>query len=300
MTASLLGLAMLFLSGSVLVLSELRWFRRPRLVDRISPYVYPAKYAAGDGLLSVTSFKEVIGPLSQSVADALARALGVTDDLHRRLERVHSPSDASDFRTRQMGVAGSALGLATAVSIMVSPPPLVAATFVGGAPLAAFSVIERRSLLESRRWQRRTVSELPVIAEQLGTLITAGWSLTAATLRIAERGRGVCASDLERVHGRMRQGLTEVEALREWAVRVGVDDVAGLVAILAMNNETDGLGRLVTEHARSLRREAHRRTIEDAERRTQLVWIPVTVAALVPGVILMAVPFVDALSLFAG
>jgi hypothetical protein len=30
------------------------------------------------------------------------------------------------------------------------------------------------------------------------------------------------------------------------------------------------------------------------------VWIPVTVAALVPGVLFLAVPFVDALRLFGG
>jgi hypothetical protein len=29
------------------------------------------------------------------------------------------------------------------------------------------------------------------------------------------------------------------------------------------------------------------------------VWIPVTVAALVPGVVFLAVPFIDALRLFA-
>ena len=40
--------------------------------------------------------------------------------------------------------------------------------------------------------------------------------------------------------------------------------------------------------------------VESIERRTQMVWIPVTVAALVPGVIFMAVPFVEALSLFSG
>ena len=40
--------------------------------------------------------------------------------------------------------------------------------------------------------------------------------------------------------------------------------------------------------------------IEAIERRTQQVWIPVTFAALVPGVLLMGVPFVDALSLFSG
>ena len=39
--------------------------------------------------------------------------------------------------------------------------------------------------------------------------------------------------------------------------------------------------------------------IETIERRGQQVWIPVTVAALVPGVIFLAVPFIDALRLFA-
>lgn len=48
-----------------------------------------------------------------------------------------------------------------------------------------------------------------------------------------------------------------------------------------------------------MRREAHRELIETIERRTQQVWIPVTVAALLPGVLLMGVPFLEALSLFS-
>ena len=43
----------------------------------------------------------------------------------------------------------------------------------------------------------------------------------------------------------------------------------------------------------------HRELIETIERRGQQVWIPVTVAALVPGVIFLAVPFVEALRLFS-
>jgi tight adherence protein C len=35
------------------------------------------------------------------------------------------------------------------------------------------------------------------------------------------------------------------------------------------------------------------------ERRSQQVWIPVTVATLVPGVIFLAVPFVEALRMFS-
>jgi hypothetical protein len=43
----------------------------------------------------------------------------------------------------------------------------------------------------------------------------------------------------------------------------------------------------------------HRHTIEAIERRAQQVWVPVTVATLVPGVMLLAVPFLSALHLFA-
>ena len=38
--------------------------------------------------------------------------------------------------------------------------------------------------------------------------------------------------------------------------------------------------------------------METIERRSQQVWIPVTVATLLPGVLFLAVPFVEAMSLF--
>ena len=55
---------------------------------------------------------------------------------------------------------------------------------------------------------------------------------------------------------------------------------------------------LITEEARAIRRDAHRELIETIERRGQQVWIPVTVATLVPGVLFMAVPFIEAMRLF--
>jgi hypothetical protein len=73
-----------------------------------------------------------------------------------------------------------------------------------------------------------------------------------------------------------------------------------LVPVLALNSEAADLGRLVSEEARAIRREQHRRLVETMERRGQQVWIPVTVATLVPGVIFLAIPFIEALRLFAG
>jgi hypothetical protein len=101
------------------------------------------------------------------------------------------------------------------------------------------------------------------------------------------------------VVGRIRQGLSETEALREWATVADVDALHRLVGVLALNRQSGDLGRLIGEEARAIRRDVHRELIETIERRGQQVWIPVTVAALVPGVIFLAVPFIDALSLFA-
>jgi hypothetical protein len=87
--------------------------------------------------------------------------------------------------------------------------------------------------------------------------------------------------------------------LREWAAVADVEALNRLVPALALNREASDLGRLVSEEARAIRRDAHRQLIETIERRSQQVWIPVTVAALVPGVLFLVVPFIDALRLFS-
>jgi len=97
---------------------------------------------------------------------------------------------------------------------------------------------------------------------------------------------------------RVRQGLTEGEALREWAARARVEALDRLVPVLALNSEAADLGRLVSDEARSIRRDVQRQVVETMERRAQSVWIPVTLATLVPGVILLAIPFAQALRLF--
>ncbi len=96
----------------------------------------------------------------------------------------------------------------------------------------------------------------------------------------------------------MQQGVGESAALHEWAAVARVPAVDRLVAVLALNREAGDLGRLIADEARSVRAEVHRELIETIERRGQQVWIPVTVATLLPGVLFLAVPFVEAMRLF--
>jgi tight adherence protein C len=282
--------------GATLVLSEFRWFARVRLIDRLRPY---APGGMAEPRRQFESFREVVGPLAQSVGERVSRVFGVSEQLALRLERIHSPLDVTAFRVRQLGWSLGGLAASLALVTAVRPAPALSTLLLAAGPLLAFLIQEQRVATASRSWQRRTFLELPVVAEQLAMLLSAGYSLGAALNRLAARGRGCCALDLQRVVVRVRQGLSEADALREWAGVARVDALDRLVPLLALNRDAPDLGRLLSAEARSIRRDVQRELVETMERRGQAVWIPVTVATLVPGVVFLAIPFVEALRLFS-
>jgi tight adherence protein C len=297
-TLVLSGLALW--AGATLLLSTTRWFSRVSLAERLRPYAVGGMATTGrTGLLSVESFRDAIGPLSRVVGERLAKLLGVAEDLETRLARIHSPLDATAFRIRQVGYALAGFAVAALIGLAFRPPVPIALLFLVGGPLLAFLILEQQLALASKAWQRRVFLELPVVSEQLAMLLSAGYSLTAAMNRVSTRGHGACARDLARVLARIRQGLSDVEALREWGAIAQVEALDRLIPVLALNREASDLGRLLSEEARGVRRDVQRELTELVERRGQQVWIPVTVATLVPGVIFLAVPFVTALRLFA-
>jgi pilus assembly protein TadC len=295
------GAGLLVWIGATLLLSRSARLSRPGLAERLRPFS-PGGAARSDpvGLFSVESVRDVVGPLARLCGDRVAALFGVTEPLASRLHRVHSDMDVTAFRVRQLAVAGLTVVAAALLAAGLGWPPVAAVVVVAGAPLLAFLVPEQRLVRASERWQQDLALELPVVAEQLAMLLNAGYSLGAALARLSQRGHGSAARDLALVVNRVRQGLSEAEALREWAEVARVDAVDRLVGVLSLHTESSDLGRLVSSEARQARRDLHRRTIESIERRAQQVWVPVTVATLVPGVILLAVPFMAALRLFAG
>ena len=287
------GCAVTGFIGLTLLLSELRWFKRVNLTERLAMYVSRSQHTHGHRL-SVESFRDVLAPLAHAIGEHLSQILRVGEELRKRLERVHSPIDVTGFRVKQVGWATTLLGVAVVVGLIADLPAIFSIGIVVAVPALTFMLLEQQTISASKRWQKQIEAELPLITEQLGMLLTAGWSLRAALLRVSERSNGTCARDLERVMARVHQGLSEMEALKEWAKQADVDSLYRLVSVLSLNSQASDIGRLINEEARSMRKEAQRELIETIEKRTQQVWIPVTAATLVPGVMLMGVPFIDA------
>lgn len=286
--------------GSWLLLREMRWFRRVGLTDRLRPYLAGGSTSPSTPIdRSMASFTSALTPSIQAIGDRVASLFGSTESLGRQLERIHSPLSPAAFRLRQIGwcVIGFALGSLVAVS--VRPPALFTMLLVVGAPTIIFLLLELELTHQSTQWRRQITLELPVVSEQLAMLLSSGFSLGAGLNRLSTRSSGTIARDLRRVVNRIQQGLDETQALREWSDLANVPALDRLISVLAMNRAASDLGRLITDEARVCRADVHRELIERIERRGQQVWIPVTVATLVPGVLFLAVPFAQALQIFA-
>lgn len=295
--SSFLALAAMWV-GLVIVLDHAPWFRRRSLAGRIAPFLPGWRPDLGESRSSAAS--QVLGPVLVRALDLVRRRIGTNAELRMRLLRAGRDETASTFRTRQVGhaLAGACAGGVVAIASGASS---VAACIWVAAPAVGWVWIDEQQLNRAiaRRHQRLRL-ELPVVAEQLGILVTAGYSLPAAMQRLADRGHGLAAEDLRRVSRRLRHGLTDTAALSEWEERSGLDTVGRLGRVLAMHRDAGDLGSLISAEARAMRADTHRQLVETIERRSQLVWIPVTVATLVPGLLLLGIPFISALRQVTG
>ena len=117
-----------------------------------------------------------------------------------------------------------------------------------------------------------------------------------ACAQVAVHTRSVLASDLGRVAREIAHGVRDEVALQAFSDRHDVAAIHRIVAVLDAHRHATDLGGLLAEEVRELRLAAHRDRLALMQQREQQVWIPVTVATLVPGVLMLAVPFWHTLS----
>ncbi|MEX0868599.1 MAG: type II secretion system F family protein [Nitriliruptoraceae bacterium] len=290
----------LFVGGVAMLLSEVPVLTRLSIVDRLAPFCSSAPRSRFSPSAGQFTAMPSVSMTVRRIGDAIASACGISDDISIRLKRVASHGDPAAFRLRQATWSiGWGVTAATAALTLGAPLMVTALVTVSSAILGAL-VVEQALLRREGRSRRVRQRELPVVAEQLGTLVAAGYSTIAALDRICRRGSGLCAQDLTRVVARVRQGAALDDALAEWVAVADTDGVRRLAALLALDQQTAELSRLIGDESRTLNRDLHRELAATIEQRAQQVWIPVTIATIVPGALFLGVPFMSALERFLG
>lgn len=281
--------------------------RRPRLEDRVLPYLRDLPAYARDSMVEVdrpvSATRGVLGPWLRAAADVVDRVLGGASSIRRRMDRAALPGSVQDFRVEQVLWGLAALGAATAVAVVVSvrsPERTVPLLLLCGVAFALGVLLrENRLTAQAAAREQRILEEFPTVVELLALAVAAGEGPVQAIDRVCARSNGEMSRELGRVLAETRTGTPVTRSLDDLAARSGLPVVARFAEGLAVAIER---GTPLTDvlHAQAADvREARRRAlIESGARREVLMMAPVVFLVLPTVVFFVFFPGVVGLRLF--
>ncbi len=185
---------------------------------------------------------------------------------------------------------GLALGL---VSSRVATATLALSGVIAG-------LIVAHALNQGAARVRAIDASMPAEIEKLAVYLAGGYSLVGALSRIAERSKSPCTEIFEAVARSMRGGGALSDALAAAQEGSSIPSLTRLTKVLEGALYGADLVKAARNEAASQREDLHRRALAEMEKNSQKVWIPITIAALVPGIVLIFVPFVAVMKAVTG
>jgi tight adherence protein C len=296
------GIGLLGATGVLLVVTASPPMRRPRLHDRLAPYLdhtpRPSRLLQQPTATSpFATLDRLVGPLLKDAARWCDRVLGGTTSVRRRLDQAGGATSVEQFRIEQViwGAIGLFVGLAiTAIAAARGSTARPAAFLLVALVLAVGGVLARDRMLSiavSRR-ERRMLAEFPTIAELLALAVGAGEGAVGALTRVTSLAAGELAHELSRALADARSGASLVTALERMAARSSLPALARFVDGIAIAVERGTpLAEVLRAQAVDVREEGRRRLLETAGRKEIAMLLPVVffvlpvtfVFALFPG-----------------
>jgi tight adherence protein C len=288
-------------AGVVLAVSGAPRLRRPRLADRLDPYLRGLEPAttrllagAEAPLTPLPVLERLVGPLLQDGARLVERWLGGSVATASRLREAGLPDNVPRFRAEQVlwGLAGFVAAILVTCGLPVLTGRSVSAmAVVGGAALGVLGgVLGRDGWLgrQIARRQAQILRELPTLVDLICLAVTAGEGPRAALERTVARSHGELSRELALVLADLRAGEPFTTAIERLAVRVPVPAVARFVdgLVVAVERGTP-LGDVLRAQAADVREQHKRDLIETGGRREVLMLVPVVFLEL-PVVVLFA------------
>jgi tight adherence protein C len=301
MTDALIGglIGLAFAAGVLLAVLWSPPVRRPRLADRLGPYVAdtprPSTLLAGSAgrVTSLGAAGRLLQPLLEDAARLVERVIGGSRAVRRRLTALGTTQTVEDFRVEQViwGVAGVVVGVLTglglsAVTGRVSVVALLLLVISG----AAGGVLGRDWWLSAqvRRREQQMLAEFPVVAELLALAVTAGEAPAAALERVGRLCRGELARELDTALAEARAGATLPVALQTLAERTSLEPLARFVdgLIIALERGTP-MADVLRAQAADVREAGKRALLASGGRREIAMMVPV-VFLILPITVLFA------------
>lgn len=275
--------------------------QRPRLADRVAPYVQgvSAEARAFVGRRTVDPLPvlgSLFAPAFGRMTTLLAALLGGADVVERRLRQSGSSKSVEQFRAEQLLWALAAL--AGGVVVVLAVPAM------GTLPLVAqvvFPVVVGvcGSLLRDWRLKRvvnarlaRMESELPTILEFITLSLSAGEGILDALRRVSATSSGELPGEFAIVVAEVRTGVPLAEALQKLSVSLRLAPLTRCVEqITGALERGSPLAEVLRAQAQDARDEAKRGLLELSGKKE--------VAMLVPLVFLI-LPLTIAFAVFPG
>jgi tight adherence protein C len=282
---------------------------RPRLVERVAPYVADIS-AEARALLARRSadptpvFGAVVGPILAWARTLASQWLGGNETVAKRLRQAGAASSVDRFRGEQLAWAAAAFSAITALVLLAPTFTAMPGIVRAAAPFiaAVFAVVLRDWLLQrsARRRLARVSAELATVLEFLTLSLTAGEGMLDAIRRVSQTGSGELPREFAGIVAAVGTGVPLATALA--ALRDALDHPAlsrAIDQVLGALERGAPLAAVLRAQAGDARSEAKRTIIELAGRKeiamlVTLVFLilPVTIAfALFPGYLVLQAGF---------
>lgn len=285
-------------TGLWLLVSATPRFGRPRLANRLAPYLVDVSAEAR----AMTEARRsdplpVIGALFAPAAEAgrgmLDSVLGGETVIRTRLRQSGSALTVQGHRTRQLfgALLGAASGIALAIVLARDGVPFVPAALgaLAAGGIGGIAVTDALLARAARRRSARIAEEFPTVVEFLALSVAAGESILEALRRVARTGSGELAGELDRVVQRAAAGQPLALALAELRDDLAVAAVGRLIdQVLAALDRGTPLAEVLRAHALDARDESKRRLLEAAGTREVAMLVPL-VMLILPVTVLFAV-----------
>lgn len=277
-------------TGGLLVVSRVPAMRRPRLDDRLGPYlrdsVRPSRLLLTERALTpFPTLERIVGPVMVDAARLLERSLGGSASARQRLEQAGRGTTLEEFRAEQVIWGGGGLLAGIALSLFFTanggfrPVPLLVLCV-----LAAVSGVLARDRWLSRevaRREERMMAEFPTIAELLALAVAAGEGAVGALERVTTISKGELARELGRALADARAGASLVQALQGIATRTTLPPLARFVDGVAVAVERGTpLAEVLRAQAVDVREAGKRALLEAGGRKEIAMMIPVVFLVL--------------------